>query len=112
MGGQDCRRLNELLEAQPYLQYEDWNLKNAARELSAAGFILEDQKEEFPLTQFFDAGAVVYYLKAIPWQVQGFDSRTFRPGLEKIDQIIRQEGSLRLHSHRFIMVARRSRMDE
>jgi hypothetical protein len=33
-----------------------------------------EQKEEFPVSRFFDIGAIVYYLMAIPWQIPDFPS--------------------------------------
>ena len=47
-------------------QYAYWTLEYAVKELEAAGWKIVEQREDFPVTRFFDVGAVVFFLKAIP----------------------------------------------
>ena len=107
VGGQNQLRLNELLQEHPIHPYAFWTLAHARQELERAGFEILQAQEEFPESNFYDIGAVVYYLKAIPWQVEGFEPGQYRQGLARIDEIIRREGKLVTHQHNFLIEARR-----
>jgi hypothetical protein len=67
----------------------------------------EVAREEFPATRYQDVGAVVYQLRAVPWQVPGFDVDTFDARLRDIDAEIRKTGSFNVRSHRFLIRARK-----
>lgn len=107
VGGNNQFRLNELLQENPLHPYAFWTLAYAQSELEAAGFKILRAKEEFPETCFYDVGAVVYYLKAIPWQIEGFEPGRFLARLALIDEIIRREGRLVTHQHNFLIEARK-----
>ncbi len=47
----------------------DWNLRKSSCQLEEVGFKILEQKEDLTKTRFYDVGAIVYYLKAVPWQV-------------------------------------------
>jgi SAM-dependent methyltransferase len=47
--------------------YAFWTLDYAVNELQEAGWQIVEQREAFCVMRFYDIGAVVYYLKAIPW---------------------------------------------
>jgi hypothetical protein len=55
--------------------------------------------------RFYDIGALVFYLKAIPWQVPNFDIKTHIIGLYNIHQIIQSKGFFDVEQHRFIIKA-------
>ena len=38
-----------------------------------AGMEVRDLREEFPRTEFFDVGAIVYYLRLVVWIVPDFN---------------------------------------
>jgi SAM-dependent methyltransferase len=107
VGGRDNTRLNELLGARGTRQYGDWDLQHAARELESAGLRITDAGEEFPETVFADVGAVVYYLKAVPWQIEGFTVDKYRGPLLALHEMIQADGGLVVTSHRFIIEAER-----
>ncbi len=67
VGGLDCAELNELQEN---------------------GFTILEAKEEFPFQRFYDIGAIVYYLKAIPWQIPDFTVERYFEELYRIHEII------------------------
>ncbi len=75
VGGTNDWGLNEMLGAEPNRQWEDWTLDSAVRDLEKAGFEIEVGKEAFPITRIFDIGALIYQLKAIPWQIPRFLGR-------------------------------------
>jgi len=82
-----------------------WNLAFAAAQLAAAGFQIIDQREEFPETVFRDIGAVVYYLKAVPWQAPDFTVARYQDRLAALHERIEAEGSLRIPGHLFYLEA-------
>lgn len=99
-------------ELRTFLQGEDWrtvpsswNLKKAVAELEAAGFEPEDQRAETRKSFFLDIGAVVYYLKAVPWEVPGFSTKKYDKKLREMDMKIRTTGFLEVTTSRFYVVA-------
>jgi len=52
-----------------------------------------------------DTGAIVYYLKAISWQVPGFTVEKYFDKLKKIDSIIQNESYIDVTCHRFLIIA-------
>nr|WP_270182666.1 SAM-dependent methyltransferase [Alkalihalobacillus sp. CinArs1] len=105
VGGSDMLELNRLLGASTETEFEHWNLAYAVNELEDAGFEVFGQ-EAFPETRFYDVGAIIYYLKAIPWQIPDFSVERYRDALFKIHLKIQEEGYLDIPSSRFIIKAR------
>ncbi len=105
VGGQNDIRLNELLQNKVEFEYSYWTKDLITRRLKDAGFELLTVKEEFPLAEFADIGAVVFYLRIIPWQVAGFSVETHLDGLFKIHQDILTHGPLQVHDHRILVEA-------
>jgi SAM-dependent methyltransferase len=105
VGGRDNIRLNELLQAQAERAFDDWTLDRAAGELEQAGFDVVERGEEFPETAFYDVGAVISYLRAIPWQIPEFSVGKFRGPLATLHDQLRAEGKLVVTSHRFYVEA-------
>lgn len=103
VGGRDCRELNELLQDEVHFEFESWGLAAAVSELEAAGFQVADRREAWIDTHVTDIGAVVYYLRAIPWQIEGFTVAGYRERLLALHQTMLREGGLLLHSHRFFI---------
>ncbi|MCM3194634.1 class I SAM-dependent methyltransferase [Priestia megaterium] len=105
VGGLDCSRINECIGVPINKEFCNWNLKKAIEELNQISFNIISCKEEFPAQRFYDIGALVFYLKAIPWQVPNFDIETHIGGLYNIHQIIESEGFFDVEQHRFIIKA-------
>lgn len=78
-----------------------------AEEISSAGFVIQDKAEATYSDEFLDVGAVVYYLRAIPWEVPGFSVDRHREHLKEIYLEIQRKGSFRVTTHRLLVVARR-----
>ncbi len=106
-GGRDNIILNELLQEQPHHGLEGWELAAAVRQLIAAGFEIVEQREEFPEAVFYDIGAVVYYLKATPWQIPNFTAARCYDRLRNIHDTIQRQGGLAVKNHRFYIEARK-----
>ncbi|MEV6930779.1 class I SAM-dependent methyltransferase [Dactylosporangium sp. NPDC051485] len=106
VGSDDCAAINAALAA-PAAHGAAWNAETAAQALTAAGLTVTDVREEWPPLTFLDVGALVYQLRAVPWQVPDFTADRYDTALRRIDQQIRAEGALRVHAHRFLVRASR-----
>lgn len=58
-----------------------WDLAEAVRQVEAASFSVVDTAEAHPVTRFTDIGALVAYLRTVPWEVPEFEVRRFRPAV-------------------------------
>ncbi len=99
---------NQLLGAPSGQNWPRWRLPYAANELKEAGFELLEQAEARPVVRFYDVGAIAYYLKAIPWQINDFSLEKYLPQLEALHAQIQRDGFVAVHSHYFFIVARKS----
>ncbi len=107
VGDRNCIRLNEALGAQPDALSALWTLGQAVKQLEEGGFGIVVQKEEFPATEFKDIGAVVYYLKAISWQVSDFSIEKYYDQLGEIHNRILETGKFSVEQHRFYIEAKK-----
>lgn len=73
--------------------------------LSRAGFVNCQVREAKVSTRFLDIGAVVYQLRAVPWQAPGFDAVLHREHLWRIHEHIDQTGGFEVRSQRFLIKA-------
>ena len=69
------------------------------------GWHIVEQKEHFFITRFYDTGAIVYYLKAIPWEVPDFSIDKYFDKLVAIHHLIQREGYLDVPFHMFFIRA-------
>ncbi|PGB04971.1 class I SAM-dependent methyltransferase [Bacillus toyonensis] len=107
-GGLDCAELNKQFGTPLNSEFASWSLETACNELKENGFTILDAKEEFPLQRFYDIGAIVYYLKAIPWQIPDFTVERYYEELYRIHEIMLQKGYFDVKQHRFIIKAIRN----
>lgn len=107
VGGRNNIQLNELLQEEVEYEYSAHTLNHALGKLEASGLSIIDQSEAYPETTFTDIGAVVYYLKAIPWQVRGFTIEKYYDKLAKIQEILEKQGKFVTKSHRFLIEAQK-----
>lgn len=107
-GGLDCAELNKQFGTPLNSEFASWSLETACNELKENGFTILDAQEEFPLQRFYDIGAIVYYLKAIPWQIPDFTVERYYEELYRIHEIMLQKGYFDVKQHRFIIKAIRN----
>jgi SAM-dependent methyltransferase len=107
VGGQNCIRLNELLQDKVEFQYSYWTKKMITRQLTEAGFELLNVEVEFPPAEFADIGAIVFYLRIISWQVADFTIEKYHHKLYAIHQDIQARGPLQVHDHRILVESRK-----
>lgn len=115
VGDQTNRRLHELFGYEPKdtfypgaEQKHAWNLDYAVRELQDAVWQISEQEEEFYTTRYYDVGAIVYYLKAIPWEIPDFSVEKYFDKLLEIDELIERDGYVDVLFHQFFMVAQKA----
>ena len=82
--------------------------RQAREEAEAAGFEVVDLRFESLRTEFFDIGAVVYFLRKVIWMVPGFTVEAYRDKLLELHRKIEAEGPFVAHTTRFLIEARRS----
>ena len=64
-----------------------------------------DLRVERPLTEFYDIGAVVYFLRLVVWIVPGFTVAAYRQQLEQLHRQIERDGVFRTWASRFLIEA-------
>ncbi|MCA2213325.1 class I SAM-dependent methyltransferase [Jidongwangia harbinensis] len=106
VGSDDLAELNAALGA-PAPHPKRWTAEVAVADLEAAGLAVTDVREERPTLAFHDVGAIVYQLRAVPWQVRDFDPQRYERALRRLDAIIRTEGHFTVQAHRFLVQAYR-----
>jgi SAM-dependent methyltransferase len=72
-----------------------------------AGLEVVDLREETLRTVFYDVGAVVYFLRKVPWTVPDFSIETYKHQLSTMHALIEREGSFIAHSRRFLIEAKK-----
>ena len=75
--------------------------------LEAAGLTMTAVKEWEGRLVFADVGAIVYYLKAIPWEVPGFTVKTHIRYLLALQERLDSGEDLGFHAARFLLEARK-----
>lgn len=107
VGGLDNLELNQVLQRELAFAFFEWGLASALTGLYETDFKITTAQKAALTVTFLDIGAVVYYLKAIPWQVEGFDPETHAEGLIKLHNIIEREGKFVTTAHRFLIIAQK-----
>lgn len=71
----------------------------------AAGLTVTDLRAESLRTEFFDVGAVIYFLRKVIWIVPGFTAEGYRAKLETLHDQITARGSFAATARRFLIEA-------
>jgi len=103
-GGTHHAELNDLLGL-PRPRYAAWRLDAAEAQLNAVGFVEVMGQEAFTETRIHDVGAIVYYLKALPWQAPDFRARDHLGRLRALHEQITRAGPLTIRAHHFLVEA-------
>jgi SAM-dependent methyltransferase len=72
-----------------------------------AGLEVIDLRMETLRTEFYDVGAVIYFLRKVIWIVPGFTVEMYMPQLKALHEKIKKEGSFKARTTRFIIEARK-----
>jgi SAM-dependent methyltransferase len=104
IGPQTVRELSEwMMGPSPPGSMRDPAL--ARRNAEAAGLTVNDLREARIRTEFFDIGAVVYYLRLVVWIVPDFTMAKYGERLRALDQRIRNDGPFVTYGTRFLIEA-------
>jgi SAM-dependent methyltransferase len=105
------RSVFELVEwfvgPQPAEVTGDRNPSDARAAAQAAGLDVVDLRLESLRTEFFDIGAVVYFLRKVIWMVPDFSVEKYRDQLLALHERIERDGPFLAHTTRFLIEARK-----
>jgi SAM-dependent methyltransferase len=77
-------------------------------EARAAGLTITDLRMERLRVEFFDIGAVVYFLRKVIWTVPDFSVERYRQRLGDLHELMERQGSFVSHSTRVLIEARKT----
>jgi hypothetical protein len=80
---------------------------HARRSAAEAGLEVVDLRFEKLRTEFFDIGAVVYFLRKVIWMVPGFTVEQYRDRLRELHEQIRAQGPFVATTTRYLIEARK-----
>ncbi len=86
---------------------ERWDASVATALCGSAGLVVDRAAENRYQNRYLDAGAVAWYLKAVPWTVDGFSIDTHAERLLDLHRRIERHGHFDTTFHEFLIVARR-----
>jgi len=90
-------------EAQPL--WLDATMENEVRGLTNAGLTITTAEDWSGTFSFTDVGAIVYYLKAIPWVVDGFSVETHLTHLLALQERLEQGEGLVFEARKYLVEA-------
>ncbi len=97
-----------LVEFEVTPQWPNVTADRLASELRAADLVVEEVRDWRGWHVFKDVGALVYYLKAIPWEVPGFSVARDRDVLLRLQRRLEREGQLSFEIGRFLIAAHKA----
>ncbi len=104
VGPHSLRTLSEaLMGPLPVASRRDPGAERRAAE--AAGLAVRSMRVERPRTAFFDIGAVVYFLRLVPWIVPGFTVDGYREPLRALHEAIERDGAFETTASRTLVEA-------
>jgi SAM-dependent methyltransferase len=102
VGPHSLRSLSEFLMGPlPDRSKRDTDIER--REAEAAGLTVHSMRLEHPHTAFYDIGAVVYFLRLVPWIVPGFSVHAYREALRDLHQVIERQGAFHTTASRTLV---------
>ena len=86
-------------------KWPESTLQKYVPQLEAAGLTIEDTQEWSGRLSFTDVGAIVYYLRAVPWLVEGFSVETHLPYLLALEQRLERGDRLEFAAWKYLIEA-------
>ena len=86
-------------------QFPDATLGKYVPKLEAAGLVIQTAEEWEGRLAFTDVGAIVYYLKAIPWEVPGFTVKTHLQYLLALQEKLEAGKELGFYAAKYLIEA-------
>lgn len=107
VGGENGVNLRSILAPGFINPFADHTLMNNVKIIASQGFEILMQEEAFPVTRFFDVGAVVYFAKAIVWEFPDFSVPSCFPQLCDLQKQLDNKKVIENREHRFIIAAQK-----
>jgi SAM-dependent methyltransferase len=107
VGPRNCVELNQYLGAPIDTNVVHWKLDQEIGALEQAGFSVLQSHEQVLESNFFDIGAVVFYLKVIEWQIEGFSVAKYEQRLRDMHELIELQGAFFASEQRFLIEAQK-----
>jgi SAM-dependent methyltransferase len=105
VGGDNLIDLMDIFDVKP--GWPDNALGVLRQKMQDLGFHIERAEDWKGAARFLDVGAVVYFLKAIPWIVEGFTVESHLKYLQKLQERLERDGRLEFTYTRFLIAARK-----
>ena len=104
VGPHSLRSLSEFLMGPlPDASTRDAQVERRAAE--GAGLLVQSMCREHPRTAFYDIGAVVYFLRLVPWIVPSFTVAKYRDSLRQLHETIERHGAFETTASRTLIEA-------
>ncbi len=108
VGNRNDVSIRKLLNAPGAKVIEEWDdLAKAVEDLEKEGFRVLKKLEEIYPQRFYDIGAIVYQLKAVPWQIPDFTIEGYFDRLKAVHNQIQRDGYVDVLEHRFFVIGRK-----
>ena len=107
VGGLTWINLKLIMLGEEGTHVPNWNLKFATDELTSCSFEVVEEMEEVSFLRFFDVGAIVYYLIAVPWIIEDFTVEKYGDKLRYLHDYIKRQGHFDMVFERLFVVARK-----
>jgi len=107
VGGENSFDLSAALIPGVMSQFPEHTLKNNVELIASQAFEILMQAEDFPVTRFFDVGAIVYFAKAAVWDFPGFSVEGCFSQLCNLQEQLEETGLIENREHRFIIVSQK-----
>jgi hypothetical protein len=88
-----------------YLSQQVGPQEAARHAAEQAGLVVTDLRVERPRTEFYDIGAVVYFMRLVVWIVLDFSVARYRKQLMRLHEQIEHDGAFRTSASRFLIEA-------
>jgi hypothetical protein len=101
------KELAIILNGKVVADYPNHSLEKYTNSLTRMGFQIIIKDEVDLPSRFTDVGAVIFYAKAIPWEIPDFSVETHSEKLILIHHMIENDGYFQATSGRFLLAARK-----
>lgn len=82
----------------------EWTAAVAVHQLEAVGWTIEKLQEERLAMSFADIGALIGYIRSLPWAYEDLDWASVKPRLHQL-HALSQSRPIEAVAHRFVIVA-------
>jgi SAM-dependent methyltransferase len=106
VGGLNGIDINMALETKT-MDYVEWCLIKNIEMFQNSEMEIIEYNEHIGKMKFIDMGAIVFYLKCIPWQINDFTIDKYYKKLEIINEVMKKKGYISFIMHRFYIIVKK-----